>query len=244
MNKFKIIIPFYNVEKWIKKNVESIVSQTYKNYECFYIDDISSDNSANIIQSYVDDKINLIKNTQKKYALHNIYDAINTCKPDDEDVIVIVDGDDWLASPEVFSKLNQVYTTENILLTYGTYVEYPSGNIPWNVVPYSQEVIENNLYRQDTWRASHLRTFKYKLWKNIKLEDLKDTNENFYKMTWDLAMMFPMLEMSGGKFKCIENILYCYNTNNPINDHKVDHNLQLSLDKKIRNKQKYSKIEF
>lgn len=242
MIKFKIIIPFYNVEKWIKNNIESIISQTYKNYECFYVDDMSTDNSSKIIEPYVSDKIQLIKNNQKKYALQNIYDAINFSKPDDEDVIVIVDGDDWLASSEVFNKLNEVYTAENILLTYGTYIEYPSGNIPWNVVRYSQEVIENNLYRHDVWRASHLRTFKYKLWKNIKLEDLKDSDGQFYKMTCDLATMFPMLEMSGGKFKCIQDILYCYNMSNPINDDKVDHNLQLTLDRKIRNKQKYGRI--
>jgi glycosyltransferase involved in cell wall biosynthesis len=242
MIKLKIIIPFYNVEKWIQLNIESILSQTYKNYECFYVDDMSTDNSSSIIQAYKNEKIHLIKNTQKKYALHNIYDAILFSQPHDEDVIVIIDGDDWLADQNVFEKLNDAYTKGDILLTYGNYIEYPSGNRPWNVVPYSKEVINTNSYRDDVWRASHLRTFKYTLWKKVKQEDLKDSNGNFYRMAWDLAIMFPMLEMSGGKFKSFKDIMYCYNVNNPINDHKTDHRLQLSLDKEIRNKQKYKSI--
>jgi hypothetical protein len=160
----------------------------------------------------------------------------------DEDIIVLLDGDDWFPNEQTLEILNKYYSNEETLMTYGTYIEYPSRRIPTNVSPFSENVIKNNLYRQDIWRASHLRTFKYKLWKNIAIEDLKDDSGKFYKMTWDLAIMFPMLEMSGGKHKCISELMYCYNTSNPINDHKVDHAYQLKLETEIRNKKKYEKI--
>ena len=48
-NHFKIIVPLYNVEKWIKRCLRSIKLQTYKNFECIIIDDISTDNSVSII---------------------------------------------------------------------------------------------------------------------------------------------------------------------------------------------------
>lgn len=243
MQHFKIIVPFYNVEKWIGTNIESIIGQKYENYQCFYSDDLSTDKSLEIVEKYAfNDKINIHKNLEKKYALKNIYDSIEFSKPDDEDVIIIVDGDDWLSCPEVLTKLNTVYENEDILMTYGTYIEYPTGKKPWNITKYSQEVIDTNSYRKVVWRASHLRTFKYKLWKNIKKEDFKDPNGEFFRMTGDLAAMFPMLEMSGGKFKCIEDILYCYNFTNPLNDEKLDHNFQLSMEKFIRNKKPYEKI--
>lgn len=243
MQHFKIITPFYNVEKWISTNLESVLGQTYQNFEIYYIDDLSTDRSIEILERYKSNKnINIIKNTEKKYALKNIYDTINMASPKDEDVIVILDGDDWLSSTEVIEKINNIYNTEDVLMTYGTYIGFPNGQKPWNVKPYSEEVKKTNSYRKDVWRASHLRTFKYKLWKNIDVEDLKDSDGNFFRMTWDLAMMFPMLEMSGGKWKCVEEILYCYNMSNPLNDEKVDHNLQLSLDRYIRSKKPYHKM--
>lgn len=58
-------------------------------------------------------------------------------------------------------------------------------------------------------------------------------------MTWDMAMMFPMLEMSGHRSKFISEFLYTYNLSNPINDHKVNQKLQQKLDRLIRGMTKY-----
>lgn len=242
MNKFIVIIPLYNVENWIKTNISSVLSQTYENYECYYVDDMSTDNSSKIIQQFESEKIKLIKNKEKKFALRNIVEAIEIANPNDEDIIVTLDGDDWLARKDVFEILNENYK-DDTLMTYGTYIHYPDGTIPGNVVPYSQKVIKNKSYREEAWRASALRTFKYKLWKNIDKEDLKDTNGNFYEMAWDLAIMFPMLEMADNRWKCIKDILYYYNLTNPINDHKKDRAKQIRLDREIRKKTKYNRLE-
>ena len=47
-----IIIPIYNVEKYLEKCLDSILNQTYKNLEIILIDDGSTDNSPNICNSY------------------------------------------------------------------------------------------------------------------------------------------------------------------------------------------------
>lgn len=242
MNKFIIIVPFYNVEKWILNNINSVVQQTYDNYECIYIDDMSEDNSANVVKQYESNKIKLIQNKEKKYALRNIIEAIEYSNPSDDDIIVNLDGDDWLSRKDTLEILNKNYQ-DDTMLTYGTYIHYPGGTVPGNVVPYSKDVIINKTYRETRWRASALRTFKYKLWKNVKKEDLKDSNGNFYEMAWDLAMMFPMLEMADDRWKCISDILYCYNLTNPINDHKKDRPKQIRLDLEIRRKKKYNRIK-
>jgi hypothetical protein len=62
-------------------------------------------------------------------------------------------------------------------------------------------------------------------------------------MTWDLAFMFPMLEMSGDKSEYIDKILYVYNVGNPLNDHKVDNTYQIILERQIRGKEKYKRIK-
>ena len=45
MTKFSIIIPVYNVEKYLHKCLDSVINQTYKNYEVIIVCDKCSDNS-------------------------------------------------------------------------------------------------------------------------------------------------------------------------------------------------------
>jgi glycosyltransferase involved in cell wall biosynthesis len=239
MNKFIIIVPFYNVESWILNNLNSILAQTYKNYEVYYTDDISTDSSYEVLTEEAPLQINIHRNTKKALALKNIYDSILRANPNDEDIIVTLDGDDWFARKDTLELLNDYYS-DDTLMTYGTYIDYPTGRVPHNVFKYSDDIINNSSYRQAPWQASHLRTFKYKLWKKINVEDLKDSNGSFYEMAWDLAFMFPMLEMAGHRAKYVKEKVYCYNVTNPINDHKVDHAKQLRLDREIRRKRKYS----
>ncbi len=54
---YSIIIPLYNKEKEIGKTLDSVVSQTYPNWECVVVDDGSKDNSAQIVKQYHDDRI-------------------------------------------------------------------------------------------------------------------------------------------------------------------------------------------
>jgi hypothetical protein len=61
-------------------------------------------------------------------------------------------------------------------------------------------------------------------------------------MTADLAAMFPMLEMAGYKQSFIPDILYIYNCSSPINDFKININLQQEMERKIRAIQPYQRI--
>jgi len=58
-----IITPLYNSEKLISETIESVASQSYKNFEMIIVDDCSSDNGVNIVKKYQknDDRIKLIK---------------------------------------------------------------------------------------------------------------------------------------------------------------------------------------
>lgn len=52
MEKISVVVPIYNVEKYLPKCIESIISQTYKNLEIILVDDGSTDNSGKIIDEY------------------------------------------------------------------------------------------------------------------------------------------------------------------------------------------------
>ncbi len=243
--KYKIIIPFYNVEKWIGKCIESVKRQDYNDFECILIDDMSTDSSCELINDkiYGDDRFKLIKNKEKKYALQNIFESIKTQGCDDEDVIILLDGDDWFSSANTLSYLSKVYNDSNALVTYGSYVYNPTGRKGVEPSPHPEEVLKNSSFREDKWRASHLRSFKYKIWKKINKEDLQDEEGNFYKMAYDQAIMLPLLEMASERAVYVDKVLYTYNKDNPLNVDKIKQKQQYETSLEIRKKKKYIRIK-
>jgi glycosyltransferase involved in cell wall biosynthesis len=245
---FKIIIPAYNSKDWIWDCILSVYTQSYDNYECIITDDCSTDGTLDDIKKFIkkfddDNKFVLIENKERLLAFENMYNMIETMDADDEDVVVTLDGDDWLAGPDVLSYLNGVYSqniipAEEIWMTYGSYINYPEYSpmeCYGHVSSYPDWVIEDGLYREDScWRASHLRTFKYFLVKQLSKEDWLDDDGTFYEMAWDQALMFPMLEMARERVQWIDEMLYVYNKANPISDYKVDVQKQLAMADRIR----------
>ena len=158
-------------------------------------------------------------------------------KPENEDVILIVDGDDQLASDDALEKI------KNALLIYGSF-SGPSGERSPMCQSYSEKVIKNNGFRKAKWHASHLKTFKYKLYKKLRHDDLviiKNELEKTLKKTllrgqleswlkWryikfqellgpsgeyirrmdDTVLFYPMLEMASDRAIYIHDILYIY----------------------------------
>lgn len=239
--KFVIVIPSYNNAQWAIKNIESVIDQDYDNYRVIFTDDCSKDGTFDLVANYVlnspkKDRITLIKNTTRLGALANLYNMIHSC--DDDEIILTLDGDDWLPNEHVLNTLFSHYSDENVWMTYGQYQNYPDGG-HGVAEQYPINTIQSNSFRTHRWGASHLRTFYAWLFKRIKKDDLYH-NGKFLEMTWDLGMMFPMLEMSGMHSKYLSDILYVYNMSNPINDHKVNKALQQQLDHIIRKRPKYS----
>lgn len=238
-----IIIPSYNNAQWVMSNMLSVLRQDYTNYRIIYIDDCSQDHTAPLAYAIAQQHRNtlpfiLIANKTRRGALANLYDAIHSCA--DEEIIVTVDGDDWLANDQVLKKLNKVYSTKDVWLTHGRFLETASGWDGW-CIPVPMEVVKKNAFR--TYRCpSHLRTFYAKLFKSIKKEDLMYKGE-FFAMTWDQAMLFPMLEMAGERHRFVNEILYVYNTTTPINDNKVNPELQRELERIIRTMPHYERLD-
>ncbi|HJZ23054.1 MAG TPA: glycosyltransferase family A protein, partial [Candidatus Babeliales bacterium] len=240
-----VIIPSYKNADWYEYNLASVFAQKYSNYSVVYIDDCSSDNTAKLVQEYVikqnqQHRFTLIANQKRMGALSNIYRAVHATNP--QSIIVTLDGDDWLAHYHVFTMLNEAYEDQNVWLTYGQFAIFPQYVIGFcREIP--KEVIDRNVYRHYLWSTSHLRTFYAWLFQEIKLADLM-SNGIFYPMAWDLAFMYPMLEMSRGRFKFLPHVNYLYNIATPINDHKVNISLQTQLGYEVGRKQKYSELSY
>jgi glycosyltransferase involved in cell wall biosynthesis len=238
---FKIITPAYEIEDFIENALISVMNQDYDNFEFIITDDYSTDGTVEKIKEFIkknecDDYVKLIVNTERKYALYNLYMMIQEMNAEDEDVIIMLDGDDWLNGENVLSRLNEIYEEEDCWLTYGSYIEYPSGrDSSFHVSEYSADIIESGDFKKDPqWRASHLRSFKYHLAKRLTEEDLTEEDGMFYQMAYDFALMFPMMEMARERIKFVSEPLYVYNDANPINEHKVDRQRQIDTGDRIK----------
>ena len=242
-HKFNLIVPFYNAGNWIGKCITSVKNQKYSNFKCYLVDDLSDDNTIDVIAKEIsgDNRFKLIKNINKKYALGNIVDILINEDIKSEDINIVLDGDDWLSSYNVLSYLDNVYTESDCLLTYGTYVYHPTGQQGVEPSEYPDGVIESNSFRSDQWRASHLRTFKTKLFEHIDLEDLKNDDGHFFKTAYDQALMLPLLEIAGSRSQYIDKIMHVYNRENPLNVDKVKQHLQHQTAQKIRTKKPYER---
>ncbi|VAW67194.1 hypothetical protein MNBD_GAMMA09-3052 [hydrothermal vent metagenome] len=168
--KFHIIVAMYNVDEWIEENIQLLKKQTFKNFQAIFIDDLSSDKTVSFVQSAVnnDPRFNLVVNQEKKFKTRNVVEAIEIASPADDDVIVLVDGDDRLSNENVLQILYDTYNDKDCWMTYGSY-SYSDGSRYKKCSPYQKAIIDNNQYRKTSWLASHLKTFKYKLWKQLDM---------------------------------------------------------------------------
>ena len=241
--QFNIVVPFFNCEKYIKKCLNSILNQSYKNYQVQLIDDYSSDNSYKIAATICNKNKNfkIFKSPKRIGALNNICNVLNTnIKEPTKTVDLLIDGDDYLYSSDVLNFLKEKYTQSNCLITYGSHIS--SKGIQGKKYP--NLIRKLNLYRKYFWYASHLKTFRHDLWLSVNNHDLLDQNGNYYSVAWDLAIMFPMLEMAGHRQEFIKDVLYVYNDQNPISDHNIRRKEQILTAKQIRRKSKYKKKDF
>ena len=214
----KIISCFWNAEDYIRKCIDSVINQNLKDFKMFLVDDLSDDNTVNLIREKIkdDNRFELIVNKEKKYKLKNIDDLLlDENLFDDEDIIVELDGDDWLENNNVLSLIDEKYKqNKNLWITNGSFV-YSNGGFGFS------SKVNPDTIRTDTFLFSHLRTWKVHLWRNINEESFMDTDGQYFKSGGDAAYSFPMVEMAGDKhYEYIPNILYVYNEQNPRNDHK------------------------
>jgi len=232
-----ILTTLYNSEEYVLKTLESIKKQNYKDFKCYITDDISTDNSPNIVETFIknDDRFILIRNKDKHYQPGNYNQIIRgNYNIGDNEVCVEVDGDDWLPDNDTLGRIAKVYENEDIWIANGRFI-YSDGRKGFAAPPRNISNIRN-----EAFTASHIRTWRAFLWRNIKEDDLKDSNGLYYSVAGDLSFMFPMLEMAGElHYKFMMDINYIYNEQNPINDHKVNMGKVNNFVQEIRKKPKY-----
>ena len=121
MPKISILVPIYNVEKYLRECLESILAQTLKDTEIICINDGSTDSSPEILEEYrkKDSRIKIINKSNSGYgASMNMGFQFATA-----DYIGIVESDDFV-KPEMFEELYLIAQKNNADIVKSDYYDY------------------------------------------------------------------------------------------------------------------------
>jgi len=126
-----ICMPNYNYEKFIKEAIESILAQTYTDFELIIVDDASTDNSVEIIKSIKDPRIKLYQNESNIFMFPTINKAIRLAKGE---IVTIIHSDDMYKKnflEEIVNTYN-IYPDKKVFITGVDFYHSDDGySVPW-----------------------------------------------------------------------------------------------------------------
>lgn len=113
MPKISVILPVYNCEKYIKESVQSVLNQTFVNFELLIIDDCSTDSTVAIIQAFNDSRIQLTRKERNTGLINSLNHAISIARGE---YIARMDGDDICLPHRFERQLKFLEQNPNIIL--------------------------------------------------------------------------------------------------------------------------------
>lgn len=235
LQKVSIIIPVYNVEKYIKQCLKSVLNQTYKNLEIILVNDGTKDNSMKVIEEYLQDERIIIINKENgglSSARNSGLDKVTG------EYIYFLDSDDWLEENALEILINNSSDIDIVRGNFNYYDEIKNTKrLPKFRLEYNKN-LEGKFLLQDgvevmVWNKLYKTSFIKK--NNLKfVEGIIHEDEEF---TFKTYMLNP-------KVKYLEKVTYNYRVNraNSItNDSKKNSSIN-SLGKIIENFEKQLKF--
>jgi glycosyltransferase involved in cell wall biosynthesis len=191
---FHVIVNCGFCEKEIGRCIDSLKMQTLDDWRAWVNVDRKGDGTyGNAIAAAAgDSRFDIVQNERREYPMANILRTVARSDAAAEDVIVIVDGDDWLITPNAFSLIASAYARDNCWLTYGSWIS-DDPRSPGRWPPYEEGTTD---FRSAPWLGTAVRSWKRWLFDRIDNADFCDATGRYLRLTEDMACMFPMLEMA------------------------------------------------
>jgi glycosyltransferase involved in cell wall biosynthesis len=212
----RVLTAMRNASDYLPRCVESLRTQSFSDFRAYIIDDFSDDGSDVLARRLTapDRRFEVVRNTERIYVAGNYQQILRRPEIADDDVVVTVDGDDWLPDEHVFARVVKAYADPEIWMTWGSFIGLRYGRY-WHGV--SDPVPDVTKRRTEEFQTSHLRTWKVFLWRAIRDEDLRGPGGGYWQGGADLAFIFPMLEMATNAHAVhLPDVNYVYNFDNPL----------------------------
>lgn len=184
--KFSIIIPVYNVEKYVEKCLKSIDNQSYQKFEAIIVNDGSKDKSDSIIKKYIKDKKQFIYLTKENGGLS---DARNFgIKYASGDYIIFLDSDDYIEQ-DLLKNLNAILSLKkHDMVRYGLKIVDDSGNLLKSVsnINYNgnkKNIAISKILNSEFVEPAWLYAYNLNFWKKNNFEYQKGKIHEDYGLT-------------------------------------------------------------
>ena len=144
MPEISVILPVFNSEEFVRKSIESVLAQTFEDFELIIVNDGSTDSSKDIIDSFKDDRIRLInQSNQGPGAARN-----NALKIAKGRYVMYLDSDDW-------------FTSDALEVAYGEITKFDADMTFFKMINFDGErYYENDWFELKTLQSFKNRTFK------------------------------------------------------------------------------------
>ena len=211
MSKVTIVVPIYNVEKYVAKCLDSLIKQTFKDVEIWAISDGSPDNSVNIVKRYAakDDRVKCIEKENGGYGSVLEY-AIKNIKTD---YFLICDPDDWISDEAIETLYNAALKHDLDLVMANHYEVYEDGQIKCisNISTYPNVFVPefDKIYTKENGldkflflaESPHAKLYRTALAKDINFP---------HKVSYTDSLFFMLFVLRSKKVMCIEKPLAYY----------------------------------
>jgi len=200
-NLVSIIVPFYNVEKYIGRCIDSLIKQTYQNIEILLVDDCSTDYALEIAKKYskTDSRINILQYEKNRGLAGARNYGIEKANGE---YVLFVDSDDYIEANTI-ERLNEKAKHNNLCVLEANYFKEShnsteilprrsnykdivySGKKYWDSIPIAPVVAWNKFYNLSLLKKNYIR-FKLR-----KFEDVAFTAEVFMQAKRVMNIDFP-----------------------------------------------------
>lgn len=168
-----IITPSWNTERFIAETIQSVIDQTYTNWELIIVDDCSSDNTDEVVASFKDKRIKYLHNEKNSGAALTRNKALREAKGE---WIAFLDSDD-LWTPEKLEHQIDFMNKNGYSLSFTEYEKIDEDSKPLNIyVSGPDKVNKRKMYNYD-YIGQLTMMYNAKVFGLIQIKDIKKNND-------------------------------------------------------------------
>ena len=168
-----IIMPSWNTGNFIAESIQSVINQTYKNWELIIVDDCSTDNTDEVVSFYKDQRIKYLKNEKNSGAAITRNKALREAQGE---WIAFLDSDDLWAPEKLEHQINFM-KNNGYNLSFTEYEKIDEESKPLNVYVSGPEMVnKRKMYNYD-YIGQLTMMYSTKAFGLIQIKDIKKNND-------------------------------------------------------------------
>lgn len=219
--KVTVLMPVYNCELYIKEAIDSILNQTFSDFEFLIIDDASTDKTVSIVKTYVDSRIQLIEKPVNTGLTNSLNYGLKVAKGD---YIARMDGDDISLSERFAKQVTFLDANPDVVLCGSLFSIIGSTTIV--IVPENNDAIKLTMLKKCCFGHPTVMMRKNILDKySITYDVLKEPAEDYDLWT---RLLFK------GKFHNLQEVLLKYRVHDAqVSSKRLEQQINIATDIKL-----------